>query len=102
MQLRIRMYVICNKVKIHVFINMPYQTGKGILYLISQKIEIKFPLQHEFFSSAKSRLSFLFGIFFVFLDMMHVTLSVGEVSEFSNQKLYFFSLNLFSIPRDIP
>ena len=55
---------------------MPYQTGKGILYLISQKIEIKFPLQHEFFSSAKSRLSFLFGIFFVFLDMMHVTLSV--------------------------
>ena len=43
---------------------MPYQTGKGIRYLISRKIEIKFSfLPKRIFFSAKYHFSFLFGIF---------------------------------------
>ena len=47
---------------------MPYKTGKGIMYLISRKIEFKFSFQPEkFFFSVKSHFSFLFGVFLAFL-----------------------------------
>ena len=47
---------------------MPYKTGKGIMYLISQKIEFQFSFQPEkIFFSAKSHFSFLFGVFLAFL-----------------------------------
>ena len=48
---------------------MPYKTGKGIMYLISRKIELMFSFQPEkIFFSAKSKFSFLFGVFLAFLD----------------------------------
>ena len=50
---------------------MPYKTGKGIMYLISRKIEFKFSFQPEkFFFSVKSHFSFLFGVFLAFLPII--------------------------------
>ena len=54
---------------------MPYKTGKGIMYLISRKIEFKFSFQPEiFFFSVKSHFSFLFSVFLAFLlDCLFLT-----------------------------
>ena len=59
---------------------MPYKTGKGIMYLISRKIEFKFSFQPEkFFFSVKSHFSFLFGVFLAFLATLYVALEGGAV-----------------------
>ena len=51
---------------------MPYQTGKGIRYLISRKKEIKFSfLLKRIFFSSKYHFSFLFGIFVAVLSLWH-------------------------------
>ena len=56
---------------------MPYKNGKGIMYLISRKIEFQFSFQAEkVFFSAKSHFSFLFGVFLGFLwTLIHWTLT---------------------------